>query len=326
MNILVTGATGYIGHSLALELARNGNTVHALVRNADKAKSLLPPSIKLFEGDITKLEDVRNAIEGCTRVYHLAAYARLWSSKRKMFFDINVAGTRNVLNAALEQNVQKLVYTSSCGVLGNSLRYALTEKDSRISSFTNDYDLTKHIAECMIREYSGKGLNCVIVNPSRVYGPGVPGFSNPFSRMIQRCLQGRLVVVPSPAHVLANYAFIDDVVQGHIAAMRFGKAGERYILGGANLSYADVVHFIKGLIPQSRLVSATPSVLTAMGWWNIVRYRLTGKEPELTPNVVKRITRNAALECCKAVNELNYRITPFPTGLQMTIKHYQDSV
>ena len=323
MKIFLTGATGYIGNSLASELARQGVSVHALVRNVTQAKSVLPASINLIQGDITSADDVRHAMAGCTRVYHLAAYARLWSAKRKNFYDINVNGTRNVLDAALENGIQKLVYTSSCGVLGNSLRYALTEKDSRISSFTNDYDITKHMSECMVRDYSKKGLNCVIVNPSRVYGPGRNGFSNPFSTLIQRCLDGKIVVIPGPGYVLANYAFIDDVVQGHIAAMRFGKSGERYILGGSNLSYAEVIKLLRSQIPQSHIITAGPSVLRAIGWWNIMKYRLAGKEPALTPNVVSRITRNAALDCFKAVSELNYRITPFNVGISMTITHNQ---
>jgi nucleoside-diphosphate-sugar epimerase len=326
MNIFLTGATGYIGHSLAVELTRRGDTVHALVRDITKAKRQLPHEIKLFQGDITDINQVRLAMAGCTQVYHLAAYARLWSAKRQKFFEINVDGTRNVLDASVEHNIEKLVYTSSCGVLGNSLKHPLSEKDSRINSITNDYDFTKHMCECMIREYSAKGLHCVIVNPSRVYGPGQEGFSNPFSTMISRCLEGKVIVVPGPGHIVANYAYIDDVVQGHIAAMRFGKSGERYILGGANLSYKDVIRNIRSQIPQSRIISVQPSILKALGWWNIMKYRLSGKEPQLTPNVVKRITKNAALDCSRAVSELQYSITPFDSGIQMTIRHNQHSL
>ena len=326
MNIFLTGATGYIGHALASELAKKGDIVYALVRDAAKAKALLPSSIKLIQGDITNAKEVSEGMSGCTQVYHLAAYARLWSGNKSSFFTVNVEGTRNVLDAALKNGVEKLVYTSSCGVLGNSLKSPLSEKDARISSFKNDYDLTKHICECMVREYSVKGLHCLIVSPSRVYGPGKPGFSNPFGKMIKRCLQGRIVVVPAPADILANYAYLEDVVQGHIAAMCFGKSGERYILGGANLSYAEVVRAIKVEIPQCKMISVGASVLTWIGLWNVLKFRFTGMEPELTPNVVPRITKNAALDCSKAVSELNYRITPFDQAIGKTIRHNQLSV
>jgi nucleoside-diphosphate-sugar epimerase len=319
MNIFLTGATGYIGHEVATHLVKNGDTVRALVRDITKAKTLLHPSIRLFQGDITNAKSVRQAMRGCDQVYHLASYARLWSADKRVFYDVNVSGTRNVLDAALENGVTKLVYTSSCGVFGNSLKHPLSEKDSRVSSFTNDYDLTKHICECMVREYVSKGFAGVIVNPSRVYGPGQTAFSNPFSKMIERCLQGKIVVVPRPGNVLANYAFIDDVVKGHIAAMRLGIPGERYILGGANLSYDEVVNVIRSEIFNPRIVPVGSFVLKSIGLWNLLKCRITGIEPDLTPNVVSRITNNAALDCSKAISELNYEITPFRRGIRATI-------
>ena len=325
MNIFLTGATGYIGHALANRLAAEGNKVHALVRDVRKARTLLHRAIKLFDGDITNLESVHLAMTGCDEVYHVAGYTRLWSANKQTFYKVNVSGTRNVLDAALIHNVKKLVYTSSCGVLGNSLKHPLSEKDSRISSFNNDYDLSKHICECMVREYVAKGLNSVIVNPSRVYGPGPAAFSNPFSKMIERCLQGKVVIVPRPGNVLANYAFIDDVVYGHIAAMRVGRAGERYILGGANLSYNEVVDVLKTEIFYPRILTVGSLVLKSIGFWNLLKYRLTGIEPQLTPNMVTRITNNAALDCSKAIAELNYRITPFREGIHATITHNQQT-
>ena len=325
MNIFLTGATGYIGHALANQLVNNGDRVHALVRNVSKAKILLHPAIRLFEGDIADVNSVRDAMSGCDHVYHLAGYARLWSAKKGIFYDANVSGTRNVLKAALQNNIKKLVYTSSCGVFGNSLKHPLSEKDSRVSSFTNDYDLSKHICECMVREYVAKGFHGVIVNPSRVYGPGPAAFSNPISKMIERCLEGKLVIVPRPGNVLANYAFIDDVVNGHIAAMRIGGAGERYILGGDNLTYDEVVDIIRTEIFDPRVVSLGSSVLKGIGFWNLLKYRITGVEPNLTPNMIRRITNHAALDCSKAISQLNYKVTPFRKGIRATITYNQNT-
>jgi nucleoside-diphosphate-sugar epimerase len=325
MKIFLTGATGYIGHALATQLVKNGDTVHAIVRDATKGKRLLHPAIRLFQGDITNPAAVHKAMSGCEHVYHLAAYTRLWSVNKQTFYDVNVSGTRIVLNAALQNGVRKLVYTSSCGVFGNSLKHPLSERDSRVSSFRNDYDLSKHISECMVREYVAKGLDGVIVNPSRVYGPGSTALSNPFSKIITRCLQGKIVFVPRPGNVLANYAFIDDVVQGHIAAMRYGIPGERYILGGANLTYDEVVHVFRTEIFDPRVVSLGSFVLKGIGFLNILKCRFTGIEPDLTPNMVTRITNNAALDCSKAISQLNYRITPFRQGLRATIAYNQNA-
>ncbi len=319
MNIFLTGATGYIGHALSNQLVKNGDNVHALVRDPAKAKLLLDPSIKLFEGDITDLKSVIRGMDGCDEVYHVAGYARLWSANKQNFYDVNVTGTRNVLDAALHTNIKRFVYTSSCGVFGNSLKHPLCEKDSRVSSFTNDYDLSKHICECMVREYVASGLDAVIVNPSRVYGPGPAGFSNPFSKMIERCLEGKVIIIPRPGNVLANYAYIDDVVSGHISAMLVGRAGERYILGGANLSYDEVIAVLNNEIFNSRIISIGSFALTSVAYLNLLKFYLTGTEPDLTPNVIPRITRNAALDCSKAISELNYTITPFRKGIRAII-------
>lgn len=321
MNIFLTGATGYIGHALSNQLVKNGDSVHALVRDTGKAKLVLHPSIKIFEGDITDASSVLRAMSACEQVYHVAGYTRLWSANKQSFYDVNVTGTRNVLNAALHHSIKKLVYTSSCGVLGNSLKYPLCEKDSRINSFTNDYDLSKHICECMVREYVDKGLNAVIVNPSRVYGPGRDGFSNPFSKMIKRCMDGKAMIVPRPGNILANYAYIDDVVNGHISAMHAGRTGERYILGGDNLSYDEVIGLLRTEIFNPRIVSLGSFALKSIGYLNLLKYYLTGAEPDLTPNLVSRITKNAALDCSKAVSELNYNITPFRKGIRAIISN-----
>jgi nucleoside-diphosphate-sugar epimerase len=319
MKILITGATGYIGQSLALKLASHEHQVHVLVRNQLSPAVPQHSNVRVFGGDIGDRSSIARAIKGCDRVFHVAGISRLWAKDRSLFYDVNVTGTRNLLQEAMEKGVKKFVYTSSCAVFGPSFKEPISEKDPRMTSFSNDYDLSKFIAECLVKEYSHRGLFAVIVNPSRVYGPGLQTASNPITRLIARSLEGKMVLLPGCKDVLANYAFIGDVVDGHIAAMYKGISGERYILGGENLSYRDVFSIIKEEINSLKMVNLAPSVMKGIGWIELIKHKVTGIEPAFTPAIIDRLTKNAALNCGKALQQLGYQITPFREGVRKTI-------
>src|SRR5579863_3028229 len=232
--IFVTGATGYIGHRLTKKLVESGHSVNVLIRCQNDAGLFDDPNIKVFYGDIMKPETIREAIKGCEQVYHTAGYAKLWAKDPSVFYEINVNGTKNVFREALNAGVRKLVYTSSAAVFGPSFNSLICEKDPRTISFRSDYDLSKQLAEYQVKEYAQQGLFSVIVNPTRVYGPGLLSYSNAFCRMLLDGMKGKFVFIPGGKCVVSNYAFIDDVVDGHIKAMQWGISGERYILGVEN--------------------------------------------------------------------------------------------
>lgn len=321
MNVFITGATGYIGNILALKLADANNKVHALVRNSAEAKKLNHPNIKLFEGNLNDIDSIKNAMDGCDQVFHLASYVRLWARPSDVFYKTNVEGTGNVLAAAIEKNISRFVYTSSTAVFGISLNEPLSENDPRIIGFNNDYDLSKCMAEKLVMDYAAKGLHALIVNPSRVYGPGVETYSNPFTRLLKASMKGKLVPVPKCPNVLANYSYVHDVVEGHILAMKHGQPGERYILGGENVSYHEMLSVIKEILPASRTIAVPKMLLQAVGGLQIVRFYFTKKQPAFTPSAINRYYLNAAFSCRKAIEELNYEITPFKKGITETILH-----
>lgn len=321
MKIFITGASGYIGNILALKLAETGNVVHALVRTPHEVKNLAHPNIKLFAGNINDIDSVRNAMDGCGQVFHLAAFARLWARPSDIFYKTNVEGTHNVLEAAVEKNVSGFVYTSSTAVFGNSFNEPLSENDPRTIGFNNDYDLSKCMAEKLVRDYAAKGLHAVIVNPSRVYGPGEETYSNRFSKLLAAILNGKMIVVPRCSHVVSNYAYVPDIVEGHILAMKNGKAGERYILGGENVSYEQVFKIVREILPGRNAIRIPKFLLQVVGAIQIVRFYLTKKIPSFTPSAVERYYKNTEFSCQKAVTELNYKITPFKKGMSDTIHH-----
>jgi len=325
MKIFITGASGFIGNELAMKLADHGNEIHALVRREPES-TRKHKGITYFRGDITDPPSIQRAIKNCEEVYHVAGYAKLWAKRRRTFFDINVTGTENILRASLENNIRKLVFTSSCAVFGPSLRTPITETDPRITSFNNDYDLSKFIAEKAVHEYCNKGLETVIVNPSRVYGPGLTTHANMITKMILRCMKGQWVLMPGINKVIGNYAFIDDVVNGHMLAMEKGVCGERYIIGGENLSYQQLIEIIKDEIRQPKIIPLPAKAVIGWGYIELMKNKLTGREPKFTPKSVDRYLRDAAFDCSKAINGIGYGITGFRDGIRKTVNYLNATI
>ena len=326
MKILITGATGYIGYKLAMEAAGRNYTVHILVR--DLRSPLLPvhPNIIAFKGDITDKASVIAAIKGCDKVMHAAAIAKLSAKDNSIFYSVNVEGTRNILDASLAAGIKKFVFTSSGAVIGPSGKYPMSENDPRIIAFENDYEISKHWAEELVKEYCRRGLFAVIVAAPRVYGPGHECNGNTMNRLLKNILTMRLAFVPSCDNVVANYAFIDDVVNGHFLAMEKGLGGEKYILGGENLSYRSFFQTIKQIAGKKiRLIRIPQFLFKVWSFLYMAVCRLQGKETHISPKVVDRLAQNRALNCDKAIKQLGYSITPFSEGIQATILHLNNN-
>src|SRR5262245_57444937 len=173
MKVIVTGATGYVGHNLALTLARRGYQVRVLARDARSAFIPNHPFVEVFEGDITKSKTIFHAVKGCEVVFHAAGLVKFRANRTADFYDINVRGTHHMLEAALRAGVKKFVFTSTAGVIGSSSGKEMNENDSRITGFDNDYECSKLLAENKVKEYADLGLFTVIVAPTKVFGPGI---------------------------------------------------------------------------------------------------------------------------------------------------------
>lgn len=322
MKIFITGSTGYIGYKLAMIAAAKGLAVQALVRDLHSPNLPTHPAITFYKGDITDYSSVAKAMAGCHHVLHAAALTQLWHRNRSLFDRINVDGTRHVLEAAVQHGVKKLVFTSSCAVLGPSNGKPVTEEDLRLTPFENDYELSKHRAEELVKDYAANGLQAVIVAPPRVYGPGLPTKGNPIGRLIRSTLKRKIAFMPSAKDVVGNYAFINDVVEGHFLALEKGKSGEKYILGGENISYRQLFDTMAAASGQKLTMIAVPvSVLKV--WAGLVAGTcfLLRRQTHLSPQVVGRLVQNRAVSSEKAVRQLGYRITPFEEGMQVTTRH-----
>ncbi len=322
MKIFVTGGTGYLGNKLVAELSASGKEVNAICHNPSKNKFLQFPGVKIFEGDTRDPASMKKAMQGCTHVYHLAGYARVWSKDPENYYAINVGGTKNILDAAIECGVEKVVYTSTAGVLGPSREKPVNESDKRIGKILNEYEDSKTQAENLCIEYAQKkGLNVTIVNPPRVYGPGLRSESNGLSNMIKQYLESNWRIIPGDGEGIGSYVYIDDIIRGHILAMEKGRPGERYILSGENATYNE---FFKTLAKVSgtkkNLIKLPLPIMLFAGQFMLFKTKLTGKPPLLTPKWIKKYTDNWALDCEKAKNELGYSYISLEEGFKKTLE------
>jgi nucleoside-diphosphate-sugar epimerase len=321
MHILVTGASGYIGHKLAHRLALQGHTVHALVRSKAKGSVLQHSNIVLYRGDVQDKASLLHAAKDCEQVYHAAAHVGAWARRPMDFYDVNVTGTKNVLEAAAASGVKKLVFTGSVGVLGPAATIPLTETYQRRLPFFTDYEQSKKEAEDLVLHAAGKLLNTVVVSPGKVYGPGHTSHSLTTNALIRTFLEKGITVVPAPGTYQLCFSYIDDVVNGHLLAMEKSRSGERYILGGPNVSYFHFFNTIRTLArSKGRILNVPKLVVKAWAGGQWLLHIVTGTDIRFTVKSVNLLFSNNIFSSEKAVRELGYVITPLEEGVRKTIR------
>ncbi len=322
MKIFMTGATGYIGRLLAQKLAEQGHTIHALCRSTSQTQDLQHPNIHFFEGDLLKPESLDKAMASCEQAYHLAAFAKVFTKRPELHDEINVEGTLNVLAAAKKAGVQRTVFTSTGGVFGFSSPGNPVDEDTpRNIDFFNHYERTKTEAEEKISALAAQGQDIVIVNPTRVYGPGLLSESNAATRLMQLYYKGKWKMSPGDGTKLGNYVFVNDVVDGHILAMEKGRSGERYIIGGVNASYKELFDTLGKFAPKKlKLINAPVWLMLTVANFELAKAKLFGMKPLITPKYAQKYTYHWGLSSAKAEKELGYQITSLDDGIRQTVE------
>jgi len=319
--IFVTGATGFIGTKLVNALLAKGYSVHALSRAASNREGLMHERVRLVQGDLLDRDSLRKGMEGCSQVFHLAAYAKNWSRDPSVFFRQNVDGMTNVLDAARDAGIKRVVFTSTivvfgprpAGVIGDESMPRITPK------YFTEYEESKAVAERKALEYVKKGHPIVIVNPTRVYGPGKLTEGNSVSLMIDMYDRGKVPVLLNNGVNVGNYVLVDDLVRGHILAMERGKIGERYILGGENASLKRIFELVDEASGKKHFqFSLPPSIAMLYGSLEKKRAEWLRMYPQITPGWVETFLQDWAYTCAKAERELGYTITPLKDGIRLT--------
>lgn len=334
--IFVTGATGFIGTRLVQALIDRGHSVRALSRREDPEP---PPGldwqgggplehsqVELALGDVRDRNSLRAAMQGCSRVFHLAAYAKNWAPDPNTYFDINVRGMRNVFEVARECGVRRLVWTSTFVTFGPTRRGEIgNEETPRITDrYFTEYEETKALAEKEALRYALEGVPATIVNPTRVYGPGHLTEGNALSLLIDQYDRGKAPILLNRGVNVGNYVFVDDVVQGHILAMEKGRIGQRYILGGENVSLNQFFRMIDEVSGKRHLQIPIfrPGALL-FAWLQKKRAEWLHVYPQITPGWVRTFLADWAYTSEKAERELGYRPTPLAEGIRITYEWLQ---
>ena len=319
--VFVTGATGFIGTKLVNELVQKGHTIHALSRSSSNRSGLEHERIKIMEGDILDRRSLERGMKECSQVYHLAAYAKNWARDKSVFRTMNVDGMRNVLEAAKSSGVKRVVFTSTIVTFGPTRPGVVGDESMpRITShFYTEYEETKAIAEKEALAYALKKFPVVIVNPTRVYGPGKMTEGNSVSLMIDQYDRGKVPVLLNRGVNIGNYVYVDDLVRGHILAMEKGKIGERYILGGENVSLEKVYRTVDEVSGKRHFQTSLPRSLAMIyAKEEQLKAEWLGLYPQITPGWVDTFLQDWVYSCAKAEKELGYTITPFIEGVRLT--------
>lgn len=317
---LVTGSTGFIGSALCKALAEKGHSVKAFCRNSQKAEELFShANIEIVLGDIADSTSLEGGLMGCDGVFHLAAYAKLWSKNPKAFYEINVGGTRNLLNACVSAGVKRVVITSTAGIYGPALNGVVNENSIPAIEPITEYERTKQLADEKAKTYLDR-LHISWVHPTRVFGPGELTESNSVTKLIKMRSAGKLTPLPGNGRQSGNYVFVDDVVSGEILAMEKGASGEHYILGSDNLSYRQFYELIDDLDNQKRIMLPLPLwLMKAFAFVQLVGASIFGSPPLMTPEFLRKYTYHWSLDINKAKTELGFAPIPVKAGIEKTL-------
>jgi dihydroflavonol-4-reductase len=320
--VLVTGASGFVGAAVMRALLAQGRDVRALLRPSSDRRNLAGLPVEICTGALEDHASLLPALAGCGALFHVAADYRLWVRDPAAMYRANVEGTRALMQAALAAGVERVVYTSSVAVLGLLPEGSADETTpSTLEDMIGPYKRSKFLAEAAVRALvRERGLPAVIVNPSTPIGPGDVK-PTPTGRIIVEAASGRM---PAYVDTGLNLVHVDDVASGHLLAEAKGRTGERYILGGEDLSLAEILRRIAALTGRTppKLALPIPAV------WPIALVaealgRLTGREPFVTLDGLRMARHKMFFSSAKAMRELGYAPRPAEQGLADAIAWFR---
>jgi len=320
---LVTGGTGFVGAHVVRALLARGSEVRCLVRPGSRRDNLAGLPVETVEGDLTDPRTLPRAVAGISTLYHCAADYRLWSRDPGELHRTNVIGTENLLSAAADAGVSRVVYTSSVGALGLSSNGAPADETTPVArrAVIGNYKRSKFDAERAAEAWAARGLPVVIVNPSTPVGE-LDIRPTPTGQMIVDFLNRRL-----PAYVDTGLNLVDvrDVARGHLLAAEKGRAGEKYILGSRNLTLKeifDALARVTGLpSPRVRLPHAIPLAAAAAATFVA---NLTGRPPRVSLESVRMSRHRMFFDASKAVRELGFPQSPVEEALARAVSYFRE--
>jgi dihydroflavonol-4-reductase len=325
MKAFVTGATGFVGSHVARVLAEQGADLRLLVRSSSDPKNIQQLNADRVVGDLCDPESIDRTMAGCDVVFHVAADYRLWVRDPAQMYRANVEGTRTILQAARKNGVRRVVYTSSVATMGFTVKYNPVDDSSPVSleNMIGHYKRSKYMAEEVALAAGHDGIDVVVVNPSTPVG----------EQDIKPTPTGRIVVdflkKKFPAYVDTGLNLVDvrECARGHVAALEKGRSGERYILGGENLTLKQILDKLAAITglssPRVRLPYA---VALASG---VVDTVVTGvvlrREPRVTIDAVRMGRKKMFVSSAKAERELGWKAVPVDAALRRAVQWFTEN-
>ena len=319
MRVFITGATGFVGGHVARAYASEGATLRLLTRQTSRLDSLAGIDAETVVGDLREPEKLRSALEGCDALVHVAADYRLWVRDPAQMYAANVDGTRELLNIAREVGVKRVVYTSSVATMGFKSDGSIVNEDTPVAlgDMIGPYKRSKFFGEQEAIRAAQAGQHVMILNPTTPIGPG-DAKPTPTGRIIVDFLNKKF-----PAYVDTGLNLVDvaEVARMHVVALEQGTPGERYILGGENLTLKQILDrmsSITGLPSPTMKVPHGVAMAFAFFDENFTG-RLLGKEPRATVEAVRMGRKTMFASSAKAERDLGFKVLPVYHAMRAAI-------
>jgi dihydroflavonol-4-reductase len=325
MLAFVTGASGFLGSHVAKVLCEQGARLRLLVRASSNLKNLQGLNADTVTGDLRDPASLEKALAGCDTVFHVAADYRLWVRDPHQMYRANVEGTRALLDAARKNAVQRIVYTSSVATIGFTSNGHAADEDSPVSldDMIGHYKRSKFMAEQIALEAGRSGMHVVTVNPTTPVGEQDVK-PTPTGRIVLDFLKRKF-----PAYVETGLNLVDvrDCARGHVAALEKGKSGERYILGGENLTLKQILDKLAAITGLSSPRVKLPYIFAfATGIIDeTITGRMLNKEPRATMDAVRMGKKMMFATSAKAERELGWKIVPVDDALRRAVGWFRDN-
>lgn len=325
MKSLVTGANGFVGSAVARCLLEAGHEVRCLVRAGSDQSNLKGLPVEISEGDLRDVSSLKRAVSNCENLFHVAADYRLWVPDPETMYDINVKGTQELILAAYEADVSRIIYTSSVATLGINpdASPANESTPSSLNNMTGHYKRSKFLAEQVVQHLTNKHqLPLVIVNPSTPVGPRDIK-PTPTGQIVLDTLCGRM---PAYMSTGLNVAHVDDIAQGHLLAHMHGKTGERYILGGENLHLIQILQAIDEIIGKKiKRMNISMGMMLPVAWIMEKVAIATNTQPRASVDSIRMAEKKMFFSSEKAIRDLGYQYRPSSEAIQDAVTWFQNN-
>jgi dihydroflavonol-4-reductase len=324
MKTLVTGATGFLGSHVARALAGRGEDVRVLVRASSDVRALDGIEAERYAGDLRDRASLERALEGVQGVFHVAADYRLWARHPREIHESNVIGTQNLLDAARRAGVEKFVYTSTVATIAvpRQGRLPNEETQSSVDEMIGHYKRSKYEAEQCALRAAEAGLPVVIVNPTTPVGPG-DWKPTPTGKIIVDFLNGRM---PGYVDTGLNFVPVEDCARGHLLAAEHGRIGERYILGGRNLTLKQMLDVLSSVSGRPAPRWKIPHIVAyAAGCVDTALSSLLGREPQIPLEGVRIARHRMFVDASKAERDLGFAPGPIEAALERAVAWYESN-